>query len=142
MFWRKRLFLWTVEYWFSQVCPVSWHVSTVHETNTPIVCNTRIALWCVDVGMKSMSFYHRSKLDLIWHCENCSDFSLKNYENWWITQKLMNRFCSIVRQVTLWYQKSHLTKHEANPAFSLGGDSGHTYIHTRRQTEAFLLLII
>ena len=130
-FWRKRLFF--VNSWvllFTRL-PVSWHVSSVHETNTPIVC--RIALWCVDVGMKSISFYQRSKLELIWHCENCLDFSLKNYENWWITQKLMNRFCSIVRQVTLWYQKSHLTKHEANPAISLGGDSGHTYIHTDKQ---------
>ena len=126
-FWRKRLFF--VNSWvllFTPL-PVSWHVFSVHETNTPTECNVGTTLWCSDVEMKSISFYQRSKLELILHFENTSDFSLKNNENWLITQKLINRSCSIVKQVTLWYQISHLTKHEANPAVSLGGKPEHTY---------------
>jgi len=80
---EKDWFLSRVDYCFSQVCMVSWHVSSVVETNTAMEGDTRqhSGLWCSDVRMKSITCYQRSKLELMLHCENTLDLDQKNNEN-------------------------------------------------------------
>ena len=135
---EKDCFMWTAEYCFQHICLVSCHVcSTVYETNTPIICHTSPALWCSDVGMKSISFYQRPKLELILHYENSSDLRPKNVKKWLIRQKLFNQFCSILGCAL--FDIRYLISPKMKPILLLVYEEIvdiHTYIHTDRGLSA------